>query len=188
MADQIPPAVCLHVKFSTNNISYNKVCGKVIAYQDRTVDGMCPHIGRYSDGLIHTIEDVYLDGVSITHGTPRQHIWSFLAAGAENSYDCHGCPCYAEFNGDRIPFIGNNFFCDSAVDTWRHQYILYPDDPLWDGEGCGSNNLCCSFNNPPWFCTELDQSTFDDIELRLCADEITSNEDVPIEHIELYVQ
>ena len=182
------PAGCVSVKFSTNDITYNKVCGKVIAYQDKSPDAMCAHYGLYTDGLIHTLEEVYLDGVSITHGTPRQHIWSFIASNAENWNDCHGCPCYAGFNGDRIPFIGNKYFCDSVLDTWRSHYILYPDDPLWDGEGCGSNNHCCSYNNPPWFCTELDQSTSDDIELRLCADQETSNEDVPIEHIELYVQ
>ena len=175
------PAGCVSVKFSTNGISYNKVCGKVIAYQDKTPDGTCPYIG-------HTIEEVYIDGVSITHGTPRQHIWSFIASNAENWNDCRSCPCYAGFNGVRIPFIGNNVFCDSALDIWRGQYILYTDDPLWDGEGCGSNSHCCSFNNPPWFCTELDQSTSDDIELRLCADQAISDEDVPIEHIELYVQ
>ena len=170
------PAGCVSVTFSTDGISYNKVCGKVIAYQDKTPDGM------YSRG---TIEDAYLDGVSITHGTPRQHIWSFLAAFAVNSYSC---PCFSGFNGDRIPFIGNNFFCDSGVHLWRNYHILYPDNPLWDGEGCRSINYCCSYNNPPWFCTELDQSTSDDIELRLCADQTTDNEDVPIENFELYVQ
>ena len=49
-------------------------------------------------------------------------------------------------------------------------------------------NRCCDFSKPPWFCTELDQHTSDDIELRLCADEPTHNEDIPIEIIELYVQ
>ena len=182
------PAGCVSVKFSTNDIPYNKVCGKVIAYHEGSPDAQCPYIGIHTDGHIPTIEEVYLDGVSITHGTPRQHIWSFLAAFAENRNDCAGCPCYAGFNRDVIPFIGNNYFCDSALVTWRRQFTLHRYDPLWDGEGCGSNNLCCSFNNPPWFCTELDQSTSDDIELRLCADQPTSNEDAPIEHIELYVQ
>ena len=179
------PAGCVSVKFSTNGIAYNKVCGKIIAYQDKSPDGVCPYIGAHTNRLIHTLEEVYIDGVSITHGTPRQHIWSFIASIAEDMNGCSGCPCYAGFHGDRIPFIGNNFFCDSAVHIWRNQFTLYPDDPLWDGEGCGSNNLCCSYNSPPWFCTELDQSTSDDIELRLCADQAISDEDVPIEHIEL---
>ena len=170
------PAGCVSVKFSTNGIAYNKVCGKIIAYEEGDPDGMCPYIGRYSDGLIHTIEEVYLDGVSITHGTPRQHIWSFIAALPEYFIDsgvfddCAGCPSYNGFNGVRIPFIGNNFFCDSA--DFDEEFMLYTDDHLW----------------APWFCTELDQSTSDDIELRLCADQKIYEEDVPIEHIELYVQ
>ena len=95
-----------------------KVCGKVITFQDKTPDGICPYIGYHADGLNHMIEEVYLDGVSITHGTPRQHIWSFIAALAENLaeniHDCHGCPCYAESNSRRIPFIGNDYFCDHS--------------------------------------------------------------------------
>ena len=138
---------------------------------------------------------MYIDGASLTHGTPgnRSHIWSFIASLGENYNDCNGCPCYNDFTGTRVPFIGNNFFCDSGTEMWtvparNEGFRFYPDDPLWDGQGCGSNSECCTFNNPPWFCTELDQSTSDDIELRLCADQYIDNEDVPIEHIELYIQ
>ena len=178
------PAGCVSVKFPTNNVPYNRVSGRVIAYQDKTVDAQCPYIGRNKN---HTLEEVYIDGVSITHGSPRQHIWSFIASKGESRTDCHGCPCYTRFTGTHVPFIGDNFFCDSGAGNWQGA-ILYVADPLWDGQGCGSNNGCCTFNNPPWFCTELDQHTSDDIELRLCADENTSNEDIPIEIIELYAQ
>ena len=183
------PPGCVSVKFPTYNIPYNKVCGKVIAYQDKTPDAQCPYIGFRTDNRIHTLEEVYIDGVSLTHGTPgnRSHIWSFLASPGEDRDDCRGCPCYNDFTGTRVPFIGNNFFCDSGIERYS-PHRLYHYNPLWDGQGCGSNSECCTFNNPPWFCTELDQSTSDDIELRLCADENTSNEDVPIEHIELYIQ
>ena len=182
------PPGCVSVMFPTNNIPYSKVCGKVIAYQDKTPDGQCPYIGAHTDHQIHTLEEVYIDGVSVTHGTPRQHIWSFIASHGENLNDCRGCPCYPQFTGTRVPFIGDNFFCDSGTETWCGINKLYSDDPLWDGQGCGSNSNCCSFNNPPWFCTEFNRSTSDDIELRLCADQPAHNEDVPIEHIELYVQ
>ena len=181
------PPGCVSVKFPTNNIPYSKVCGKVIAYQDKTPDAQCPYIGAHTDHQIHTLEEVYIDGVSVTHGTPRQHVWSFIASNVESQSDCRGCPCYSYFTGTPVPFIGNNFFCDSGTHTWQGS-ILYSEDPLWDGQGCGSNSECCSFNNPPWFCTELNQSTSDDIELRLCADQSTHDEDIPIEHIELYVQ
>ena len=54
---------------------------------------------------------------------------------------------------------------------------FYPNDPLWDGAGCGPLNTCCSLNNPP-----------DDIEMRLYSDEGSDNEDTPIEVINLYIQ
>ena len=177
------PAGCVSVKFSTNNVPYERVRGRVIAYQNATPDGQRP----YKLAGNQTLEGVYIDGVSITHGCPRQHIWSFIAAHREDRYNGGGCPCFKGFNGTRVPYIGKNYFCDSGTDT-NGGFVFHSTDPLWDGQGCGANSTCCTFNNPPWFCTELDQCTSDDIELRLCADEPTSNEDIPIEIIELYVQ
>ena len=182
------PAGCVSVKFSTNDISYNKICGKVIAYQDGSTDGLCRHANS------STINEAYIDGVSITHGNPRQHIWSFVAslsATVGSSFNpCHICPCFPGFQGTVPPFMGNNYFCESGADTWVHEtgYRLYPDNPLWDGEGCATSNSCCENNNPPWFCTEVSTPTSNDIEIRLCGDEPIDNEDVPIENFELYVQ
>ena len=181
------PPGCVSVNFSTNNFSYNRVSGRVIAYQDKSPDAQCAYVGLHTDRRIHTLEEVYIDGVSITHGSPRQHIWSFIASHDEGQPGCHGCPCYTQFTGTRVPFIGDNFFCDSGS-QFSLGHLFHSTDPLWDGQGCGPNNGCCDFNNPPWFCTELDQHTSDDIELRLCADQNTDDEDIPIEIIELYVQ
>ena len=60
-------------------------------------------------------------------------------------------------------------------------------DPLWDGEGCSSNSMCCQFNDPPWFQTELPQATRDGVELRLCLD-TSIDEDIIINLIEIYVK
>ena len=45
------------------------------------------------------------------------------------------CPCDAH-DDDLVPaFIQGNFFCESGLHSpWRYQYILYPDDVLWDGQ------------------------------------------------------
>ena len=64
-------------------------------------------------------------------------------------------------------------------------------DPLWDGEGCGAAT-CCELSyppgvTPPWFCKQLPEVTTDDIEVRLCADEPTTDEDTLLELIELYI-
>ena len=40
----------------------------------------------------------------------------------------------------------------------------------------------------PWFYRVLDDMTQDNIELRMCSDEAASNEDTPLDIIELYVR
>ena len=69
-----------------------------------------------------------------------------------------------------------------------HIIILYPNDPLWDGENCSSSSSCCSFNNPPYFIKQLSSPTTDDIEARICFNHASSDEDIAVEVVELYVQ
>ena len=65
---------------------------------------------------------------------------------------------------------------------------LFPDDPLWDGQQCfGIEAPCCTHPNMPWFNKTLAQTTTEDIELRVCGDEVATNEDAPLQVIELFV-
>ncbi len=58
---------------------------------------------------------------------------------------------------------------------------------IWDGAGCGGTSTCCQFNNPPWFCKQLPQPTTDDIELRLCAVGLyTNDEDIAIRQVDIF--
>lgn len=88
----------------------------------------------------------------------------------------------------RVPsFVGSDYFCDTgASQSWS--FSLFPEDPLWNGNGCEGQNMCCTFNNPPWFCKELSQSTTDDVEVRICADQNIKDEDSLIQAVELYVK
>ena len=174
---------CVSTTFPTNDFPYSLICGKVIGYQYGRPNGPCP----YSKGET-TINDTYIDGVSLTHGSHRQHIWSFMASIGESSHDCFACPCFNASSGVYAPFIGNDYFCDTGSATAGHYNVLYDDDPLWDGQGCGPSNGCCIFNNPPWFCKQLPHTTSDDLELRICGNQDISFEDIPIENIDLYVQ
>ena len=65
------------------NIAYNRVCGRVFGIGSGTPDGFI----RFISGQT-TIEDNYLDGVSITHGASgsRTHIWSFGAGHPSGRY------------------------------------------------------------------------------------------------------
>ena len=62
------------------------MCGKVIAYQVGTTNAFLDRSGS-------AISSAYVDGVSLTHGDPREHIWTFAAALADNSESASSCHC-----------------------------------------------------------------------------------------------
>ena len=134
-----------------------------------------------------------MDGVSLTHGGPREHIWTF-AAGLRESMAVNAestCPCTGNTGTTPPPrFVGNDYFCEAGVrDHTPTSPTLYSNDPLWDGDGCTNTNPCCSFNSPPWFYQQLpSQPTTDNIEMRVCINEAATNEDVAINIVELYIQ
>ncbi|XP_064387339.1 uncharacterized protein LOC135335723 [Halichondria panicea] len=178
---------CTSTTYSTYGVEYSNVCGRIIAYQSSTPDAFEP----YFTNRAASIDDVYVDGVSLTHGqSPRQHIWTFANALDEVRFNGYVCPCTRPdltYTGVVPPFIGQDYFCETGS---RQAFIIgmfYPDDPLWDGQGCGGTSTCCEFNNPPWFCKQLPQPTTDDIELRLCGNQIP-DEDSPIEIVEIYIR
>ena len=66
--------------------------------------------------------------------------------------------------------------------------VLYVNDILWDGQQCGGlEGPCCTNSKMPWFIKTLNENTTEDIELRVMADESTSNEDIQLDIIELYI-
>ena len=182
---------CNQVMFPVNGQSYSRVCGRVNAYQEGSVDAFSP--GQRAD---ITVEDTYVDGASLTYGPPgsRQHIWTFAAAIFETSNGNYpaapNCAC-TNINANwnlRVPsFIGNNYFCATGNTGPGWQRVVYGDDPLWDGLGCGPTNACCQLNNPPWFCTALPQPTTEDIELRVCHDQAEGDEDLLLSLVDLYI-
>ena len=118
------------------------------------------------------------------------HIWNFAAGLPEPSdADLHSCP---GVSGTATPsYAGNDYFCESGNPGTISTGVLYGSDPLWDGEGYGSSP-CCKRSSPPgttvpWFCRQLPQAAIDNIEVRICGDACTSNEDTPVELIELYI-
>ena len=183
-----PGSRCVSTTFPLKGVKYSRVCGKIIGYQKSTTDGFQPYYNHRS----HTIDNQYVDGVSLTHGqTPRKHIWTFAANYAERRSGLTACPCTrtdATYTGAVPPFIGQDYFCDTGDRYSPAQRIFYHADPLWDGSGCGPTSSCCGFNNPPWFCKQLPQPTTDNIEMRVCVDQATNDEDVALESAEIYVQ
>ena len=173
---------CEGLNYTTGSEQYDQVCGRIIGYESGT-----PSLFT---GAGQSIDTIYLDGVSVTHGSPRQHIWSF-GGGLDEVSHVWGCPCVTGSNtGNHIPsFVGHNYFCEAGITRYSSGFAFWPNgDPLWDGQGCGPNSYCCTFNSPPWFNVQLPSPTTDDIEVRICGDEGIGNEDTPIQLIELYVK
>ena len=179
---------CTSVFYPAHGISYKQVCGRVTAYQIGTTNAFF----AYGYDSTVTLDSYYVDGVSITHGSPRQHIWTFVAARDEISSDSHVCPCTnskgTQSTSPVPPYVGDNYFCETGTATSAGNGVFYSGDPLWDGFGCGSGSSCCSETNPPYFCVDLGAEVSNDIELRICGNENRSSEDTPIEFVELYVR
>ena len=140
---------------------YSRVCGRAIASSIAIPDAFATFGPRGAEN--------YVDGISVTHSTPREHIWTFAA----DQTVFFRCPC----NGiPQIPFVGENYFCDASG-----------NGALWDGD-CTIGLGCCTFNSPPWFIAQLPGETVEDIDVRICGDEDVRNENVHVEIFELYVQ
>ena len=176
---------------------YRRVCGRVIGYQFARPDAFTTPNGYLNPGKRDvSIDGSYVDGVSITHGLPsKQHIWTYAGGLTEHSTQpwnsVYNCPCTNDYTGPGTQsFVGSNYYCESANSNDGFSNDIYLGDKLWDGKQCAREGECCSSTgrSPPWFSVELSSLTNDDIEVRICGDEGTSNEGTPVELVEIHVQ
>ena len=172
---------CSSANFSTNGISYQRVCGRARGYQKGTpgaLYGLQPYYDR-------TIDEDYVSGLSITYSSnPRQHIWTFASGRGERNSNRWNCPCSGGYN--LTSFVGNNYYCESGSVDVPSSSTYYFNDTLWDGAGCVDN--CCDDATQPWFYRQLNQTTQVDIEARICAAGTFKARSTLIDHLELYVQ
>ena len=178
-------AKCVSVNFPSNGISYSQICGRVTGYQYGHTDGL--HSSR-------GIDTYYLEGISITRGSPRQHVWTLISGYSQLSTSSNSCPCNTGSSQSVQSFIGNNYFCESGnPSSSTSTNRLYTSDPLWDGQGCGSRESpCCNAPGLPWFHRDYGSTTTTDyIELRVCGDASAASsngEDSPFSYYEMYVK
>ena len=135
--------------------------------------------------------------MSLTHGqNPRKHnIWTFAEEINESSHDyMHKCPCIC-LEHNSIIYLNSKLIIFAILHFPPTMMVaimvLFSSYPLWDGQGCGTSNTCCSVSNlcansPPWFIKHLSSSTSDNIEPRFCRPNTDGS--TPIEVVELYVQ
>ena len=169
------------VNYTSYGIPYSRVCGRIIAYQFGHPNGF----RAFNHGL-QTLDVAYVDGISVTYGHPRNHIWTFAATRESRGT----CPCITDRTA-APSFVNGAHFCEVGISNDGSTFL--DGNPLWDGQGCvASFGGCCQRNNPPWFCKQLDQPTTEDIELRIMSntvnDVLLENEDTPVQLIEIFVQ
>ena len=98
-------AGCDSAHFHTRGVSFQHICGQTKSYQKGTLDAFS---GKSTKG----IDELYVDGISITLGSPRQHIWTYCAAYRDDLL----CPGYAPSTRTKSSeFVKNNYYCESGT-------------------------------------------------------------------------
>ena len=170
---------CSSLNFPVNT-KYTHVCGIARGYQYGHMDAFFFLSGK-------TIDQVYVDGLSITNGNPRQHLWTYVVSLQETGFRRNQrCPRdQSPYNFRYVPsFVGDHFYCETGFTTSFRQYTAW-SDPLWDGAGCVADTAH-SCDRHGWFHREIEQ-TQDDIEVRWCGNENRNNEDVYTDWLEIWV-
>ena len=149
--------------------SYSSVCGRVRGHG---------YGGAFHNAITcnQRLEQAYVYGVSLTHGPAggRRHIWTFAVALADGDPDTNitnaNCGCSntgMNWTHTTPEYVGNDYFCDSITQFTETGTKSDEDDDLWDGKGCSPSSSCCEWNDPPYFCKHLHNTTSEDMELRL---------------------
>ena len=104
-----------HTYTVRQGLQYQKVCGRIIGYQIGSTNVF--------ENQQLTIDESYVDGVSVTYGYPRKHIWTFAAGISETivnlvSAQTLSCPCALVGTGIQMQqppaFVDDNYFCESG--------------------------------------------------------------------------
>ena len=148
---------CSHIIFPLMKITYSHICGNVEATWFGTPDGFTG-----SSRSSSTMNDNYVDGISLTYGrtSNRNHIWTFIADG--NRATRQSCP------RNISDYVGNSYSC------LKYERL------------CSSNNSCSHA-----FFKQFQKPLTEDIEMRLCRDGrrhgILDNEGIYVGNVEIYV-
>ena len=159
---------CSSVIYHNHNFTtYSKVIGRVRAIPYHSPDGFA----KYGNDRPHfpTLDQNYVDGVSITHGTPRQHIWTVTFSSNHIALNCSTC-----FR-NKPSFVSNHYSCEELLVNCSTVQCRI-----------AGQRQCVA--NEEFFYRDLPHATIDDLEVRVCRDETRGNEDISISFLEIYVQ
>ena len=185
MCGRITWGGCTSVTLPQYEGSYTKVCGRALGYQHSTTKAF----GGYHYGGQFTLDGYYVDGLSVTYGNPRHHVWTFASGRSKDQKsEFNRCPCAPlplQGHTSAPPFVGSQFFCESGA-TGSYSMTWCLDDPLWDGKGCVEGSTCCDGPNRPWFYRELNTTVTESVDVRMCIYHNIYN-NIGVEDLEIFV-
>ena len=129
------PSGCASAHFFAKGLRFEHICGEAKGYQKGTPDAFV--------SKNPSLDGIYVDGVSITIGSSRKHVWTYaIGISDDYNYPKWNCPC-ATVPGPSPPaFVGNDYYCESGDVGTYDLNSYYLSDPLWDGSGCTAGNGC----------------------------------------------
>jgi len=157
-------------------MKFQHICGQTKSYQKGFPDA-------FGAKSTKGIDEIYVDGISITLGSPRQHIWTYSAAHTDDII----CPCAPKPGDKPSAFVESNYYCEGGSNVSPNYNSFYLSDTLWDGRDCPTNSGCCAQLGMPWFYRKTPVPLSENIEVRICKDQAHSDEDTAIEEMEIYI-
>jgi len=152
--------------FSTLGISWQEVQGTFVLRQNGSTDAF-QWISADVD-----LDGDYVDGVSLTRGAPgsREHIYTYAIGQTDGFSGEYDCP---DVGGTTAPqYIGPDYVCGTGNPGTGYQHVRYSME-LFSGLSFQSN---------------IGASSTDDVESRIVCDQATSDEDVGVVALVLFVR
>ena len=179
-------AGCYSAHFSVSGHNFNEVYGKVLGYQKGRTTAFNAYYSKK-----HDIDDTYVDGVSITYGYPRQHLFTYASGFISTVYSCpYNCPCSSTPGQAPPAFVRDNYYCEAAATSYPATSTYYINNQLWDGEDCPAGNSCCAQPQMPYFYRRLPiatNGTVNDIEVRICQDTSFATAAALVDEMQIFI-
>ncbi|XP_065180683.1 uncharacterized protein LOC135811381 [Sycon ciliatum] len=180
------PTSCKDLQNARRNVSLPSGLYKIVSSEGRIIED------RSSDAFGKRanlpLSSYYVDGVSVTRGSPMHHLWSY-AAGFDDFHD-HSwhCPCSSSPGHQPQKFVGHHYYCAYLGSVYR-RWTFSPANHAWSNTSqCTAGGTCCDNRDMPWFHRQLGATTSDKVQIRICSDQDTGNEDVGIDEAAIFVK
>lgn len=150
--------------FDVCDIPFTEVRGNATLYQNGSTDA-------FGDVPSTSLDDAYGDVVSVTLGTPRVHLFSYVFGFMAGGSDDSNCPAVG---GAPPPtWVGSDYLCATGNPSSSSNQRIWYDTPLFSTD---------------WWQVSVGATTTEDLEVRLIGTHASSDEDMGVETLDLLIR